>query len=71
MNGKKLWQLPKIFEQPYRDPDDDLSIMSRQFIRQVERTQRLRDEIDDAAKKHGLILVVDYRGNYNLEKENG
>lgn len=35
----------KILERPYADPDDDLAMLSRQFLRQIEATERLREAI--------------------------
>jgi hypothetical protein len=32
----------KVLDTPNRDPDDDLSMMSRQFLRALEPTSRLR-----------------------------
>lgn len=31
----------KVLDTPYRDPDDDLSMMSRQFLRSIERVKIL------------------------------
>lgn len=34
----------KILDRPNADPDDDLAMLSRQFLRQVETVKRLRGE---------------------------
>jgi len=30
----------KLLDEPYADPDDDLRLLSRQFLREIERTKR-------------------------------
>ena len=30
----------RLLDEPYSDPDDDLRMLSRQFLRQIERTDR-------------------------------
>lgn len=38
----------KILETPYKDPDDDESVLARQFLRQVEKVKLLRRVIGNA-----------------------
>jgi len=49
----------KVLDEPYRDPDDDLSMMSRQFLRALEAVDRLRSACEYAA---GSLAQVPYGG---------
>jgi len=35
----------KLMEEPYADPDDDLRMLSRQFLRALEKVSRLETEL--------------------------
>ena len=56
----------RILERPYADPDDDLAVLSRQFLRLLENSARLirnPDAPDRLAYLKRLCTVIDPEGS--------
>ena len=48
----------KLLERPNADPDDDLAMLSRQFLRQVETVERLKADLVAQYDPHGDLVAA-------------